>query len=296
MPDTPVAATAGGYADQRSVIEASSSGVAWPAVIGGAFASVALAVLLFTLGSGLGLASVSPWAHAGASVTTVTVVTGVWLIVMHWLASALGGYLTGRLRTKWAGLHTHEVFFRDTANGFLSWAVASVVGAVIVASAAASIVSGTASVGTSVASGIAGGATQATAGSDGAGKGPSAYLLDRLFRGDTQGAPGSDADVKAQAGQIILHGLSTGEIPDADRTYVAQLVSAQTGLSADEAGKRVDTLIADAKTAEVKAKQAVDATRKAGATASIFTALAMLIGAFIACAAAALGGQQRDEY
>ena len=296
MPDTPVAATAGGYVDHRSVIKSSSSGVAWPAVIGGAFASVALAVLLFTLGSGLGLASVSPWAHAGASITTVTVLTGVWLIVMHWLASALGGYLTGRLRTKWTGLHTNEVFFRDTANGFLSWAVASVVGAVIVASTAAFVVSGTASMGTSLASSIAGGATQAAAGSDGSSKGPSAYLLDRLFRSDNAGASGSDSDVKTQAGQIILHGLSTGDVPAADKTYVAQLVSAQTGLSADEAGKRVDTLIADAKAATVKAQQAVDATRKAGATASIFTALAMLIGAFIACAAAALGGQQRDEY
>ena len=118
MPDTPMTGAAGGYVDQRSVVESSASGVAWPAIIGGAFASVALAVLLFTLGSGLGLASVSPWANTGASVTTVTVMTGIWLIVMHWLASGLGGYLTGRLRTKWAGLHTHEVFFRDTANGF----------------------------------------------------------------------------------------------------------------------------------------------------------------------------------
>jgi len=112
MPDTPMAGEAGEYLGQRSVIEVSSSGVAWPAIIGGAFASVALAVLLFTLGTGFGLASVSPWARAGASVTTVTVVTGVWLIVLHWLASGLGGYLTGRLRTKWVGLHTHEVFFQ----------------------------------------------------------------------------------------------------------------------------------------------------------------------------------------
>jgi hypothetical protein len=83
-----------------------------------------------------------------------------WLIVMHWLASGLGGYLTGRLRTKWAGLHTHEVFFRDTANGFLSWAVASVVGAVIVTSTAAFVVSGTAAIATGVAGGAANGAMQ----------------------------------------------------------------------------------------------------------------------------------------
>ena len=296
MPDTPMAGEAGEYLGQRSVIEVSSSGVAWPAIIGGAFASVALAVLLFTLGTGFGLASVSPWARAGASVTTVTVVTGVWLIVLHWLASGLGGYLTGRLRTKWVGLHTHEVFFRDTANGFLSWAVASVTGVMIVAATSAFVVSETASTGASVASNIAGSATQAATRSDGPDTGPSAYLVDRLFRTHKPGTPGLDTDTKAQTGQIIRNGLVTGDVPAADKIYLAQLVSAHTGVSPEEAGTRVDQLIADAKTAESKALQTIDAARKAGATLSIFTALAMLIGAFVACAAAALGGQQRDEY
>ena len=107
-------------------LKSSSSGVSWPAIIGGAFAAAALSLILLALGSGFGLASVSPWSNSGASLTSFTAMTAVWLIVVQWLASGLGGYLTGRLRTKWAGLHTHEVFFRDTANGFLSWAVASV--------------------------------------------------------------------------------------------------------------------------------------------------------------------------
>ncbi|ERR1017187_2892190 len=292
MPDTPMTGATGGYVDQRSVAESSASGVAWPAIIGGAFASVALAVLLFTLGSGLGLASVSPWANTGATVTTVTVMTGIWLIVMHWLASGLGGYLTGRLRTKWAGLHTHEVFFRDTANGFLSWAVASVAGAVIVVTTAAFVVSGTAAIATGVAGGTAKGVIQSASPATG----PSAYLLDRLFRADRPNAAGADADAKAQAGQIILNGLATGDVPAPDKAYLAQLVSAHTGVAPDEAAKRVDQVIADAKTAEVKVQQGADAARKAGATLTIFTGLAMLIGAFIACAAAALGGQQRDVY
>jgi hypothetical protein len=208
--------------------------------------------------------------------------TGIWLIVLHWLTSGLGGYLTGRLRTKWAGLHTHEVFFRDTANGFLSWAVASVIGAVLVASTAAFVVSGTAA----IATGVAGGAAQA----------PSAYLLDRLFRSDRPNATGTTADIKAQTGQIILTGLKAGDISAPDKAYLAQLVSTQTGVAPDEAAKRVDQVINDAKAAEIKVQQAADATRKAGATLAIFTGLAMLIGAFIACAAAALGGQRRDMY
>lgn len=155
MQTMPMTGSAGVYAD--GPVESSSSGVAWPAIIGGAFAAAALSLILFALGSGFGLASVSPWSDPGASLTTFTIATGVWFIIVQWLASALGGYLTGRLRTKWAGLHTHEVFFRDTANGFLSWAVASVIVAAFLASATASVVGGV----TRVATGAVSGATQA---------------------------------------------------------------------------------------------------------------------------------------
>ena len=292
MADTLMSDVVAGSGERRSAVESSASGVSWPAIIGGAFASLSLAVLLLTLGSGLGLASVSPWANTGATVTTVTVVTGIWLIVLHWLASGLGGYLTGRLRTKWTGLHTHEVFFRDTANGFLSWAVASVVGAVIVATTAAFVVSGTAAVATSIAGGAAKGAAQSSSPTSDS----SAYLLDRLFRTDRPSAAGADTDAKAQTGRIILNGLATGDVPAPDKSYLAQLVSAHTGVAPDEAAKRVDQAIGDAKAAKVKVQQGADAARKAGATLAIFTGLAMLIGAFIACVAAALGGQQRNVH
>jgi hypothetical protein len=98
--------------------EASSSAVSWAAIIAGAFAALALAVVLTTLGTGLGLTTISAWPNSGASVTTFAISTGIGLIVVQWLSSALGGFITGRLRTKWTGLHTHEVFFRDTAHGF----------------------------------------------------------------------------------------------------------------------------------------------------------------------------------
>ena len=107
---------------------------------------------------------------------------------------------------------------------------------------------------------------------------------------------GESADFKAQSRQIILNGIGAGDVPAADKIYLAQLVSARTGLSSADAATRVDAVLANAKAAEVKVQQVADAARKAGATLSIFTALALLIGAFIACVAAALGGQQRDEY
>ena len=119
MPEVLMVDTTDVYAENEQPVETSTSGVAWPAIIGGVFAAVALTLILLALGSGFGLASVSPWFGFGASATTFTVMTAVWLIVTQWLASGLGGYLTGRLRTKWVGLHTHEVLFRDTANGMV---------------------------------------------------------------------------------------------------------------------------------------------------------------------------------
>ena len=120
--------------------EAHSSGVSWGAVFGGAFVAAAFYLILLALGAGLGLSAVSPWSNIGASASTVGSAAIIWLILMQIIASALGGYLTGRLRTRWALIHTDEVYFRDTANGFLAWAVALVISVTFLASAAASMV------------------------------------------------------------------------------------------------------------------------------------------------------------
>ncbi len=263
--------------------EISTSGVAWPAIIGGAFAAAALSLILIALGSGFGLAAVSPWSSVGASATTFTFTTAVWLIVTQWLASGLGGYLTGRLRTKWVGLHTHEVFFRDTANGFLAWATATAIGAALLAAAASSLVGGAAS----------GARQEATPRSDAS---PMAYFVDGLYRTDHPSANISDADVRAQSSRILVTGMLAGDVPAADKAYLAQLVVARTGVSPPAAEQRVDAVIAQTKAAEAKARQVADAARKAGMYLAIFTGLSMLVGAFIACVAATLGGQQRDEY
>jgi hypothetical protein len=288
------------YTERPLPVEAPLSGVSWPAVIGGAFTAAAVSLILLALGSGFGLASISPWSGSGASVTTFTIVGGIWLIVTQWLASGVGGYVTGRLRTKWAGLHTHEVFFRDTANGLIMWAVAAVIGAVMLASAASAVVSGTAHMVGTVAGGTTAGAAQGAAQSAvGRGAGaadPNAYFVDNLFRTDRASPNTSDAEIKAESARILANGLRNGEVSSSDRTYLAQLIAARTGLSQADAEKRVDAVLAQAKEAESKARQLADTARKEGAYASIFTALSMLIGAFIACAAAALGGQQRDQY
>jgi len=120
--------------------EANTSGISWAAVAAGAFAIAALALILLMLGVGLGLSSISPWAPAGPSLRAIGAATIVWLILTQALASAMGGYLAGRLRTKWAGIHSDEVYFRDTAHGFLAWVVGVVITAAFLTSAATSIV------------------------------------------------------------------------------------------------------------------------------------------------------------
>jgi len=120
-------------------VESSASAVEWAAIVGGALGAVGISIIFFTLGSGLGLSTVSPWSFSNPSPATFGVIAGIWLIVTQWLASAIGGYLTGRLRTKWVGIRTDEVFFRDTAHGFLAWALATILAAAFFALAAAAI-------------------------------------------------------------------------------------------------------------------------------------------------------------
>jgi hypothetical protein len=265
--------------------ESPRSAVSWGAVIGGAFAAATLTVVLVALGSGFGLASVSPWPYAGASATSFKVMTAIWLIVVQWLSSGFGGYLTGRLRTKWVGVHTHEIFFRDSANGFLAWAAATIIVAVVLSSGISSLVGGAAQ-----------GATQAAgSGMAGSAANPSAYFVDTMFRSDTPNANASEQDVKSETGRIIAKAIEEGDLSAANRTYLAKLVAARTGLTQPDAEKRVNDVFAQAKDAEMKVRQAVDDARKAAAHLAIFTAVSMLIGALIAAAAGALGGAHRDE-
>jgi hypothetical protein len=269
--------------------ESSKSAVSWPAIIAGAVAATATSVLLLALGSGLGLISTSPWPGDGASAGKVAAIAAVWFVAMQWIASGLGGYLTGRLRTKWVGTHDHEVFFRDTAHGFVTWAFATVLMSIVVASGASSILGTAVHAGATVSSGVAQSASNAAPVAT-----VSGYDVDTLFRSTQPAQNTSAADARAETTRILAKGLTTGDVAAADRAYIAQIITVRTGISQPDAEKRVDDVIAQSNAAQTKARQAADEARKAAATASILTALSMLIGAFIACAAAALGGRERD--
>ncbi len=201
--------------------ESPVSAVSWAAIIGGAFAIAAIGLILLALGAGLGFASVSPWSGSGASATTFTVAAAIWLLVVQWLSAAFGGYLTGRLRTKWVSVHSDEIYFRDTAHGFLAWAVAAVITAAVLASATSSVIGGAARVvGTAAQSAAPGSTANAASGSPALD--PTAYLVNELFRSDHPDLSASLPAARAEATPIIVRGLSEGGMPAADKAYLTR--------------------------------------------------------------------------
>jgi len=274
---------------ESSTVHAKSA-ASWQAIIAGAFVAVAVSLILLALGSGLGFASVSPWSDRGVSATTFTVTTAIWLIVMQWISAGFGGYIAGRLRIRWVGTHTHEVFFRDTAHGLVTWAVATVLIAAIVATSFVSALGGGVRAVSDVASAGVRGAMSAVS-SPG-----SIYSIDKLFRSAASASAPAAGDPRIEAGHIIANAAVTGSVSDEDRAYLADVVAAKSGVSQADAQKRVDDFIATAMQAEAKVKAEADTARKAAAEASIYMALSLLVGAFIASVAAALGGRLRDEH
>jgi hypothetical protein len=258
--------------------EAYSAGVSWAAVIGGGFVSAALALILLALGTGLGFASVSPWSNMSALSSTIGMAAIAWLIVTQIIASAMGGYLAGRLRTKWVDVHTDEVYFRDTAHGFLVWALGLVVTAAFLGSAATSI------------SGMAAqrGSVPTATGADTSIVNPNGYFVDTLFRSSTAVTDRNDALERAEADRIFVRGLRQGALPSADKTYLAQLISAKTGLSQADAENRANTVFDEA-------QQSADAARKKLSHLSLWLFVALLSGAFCASYAGTIGGRQRDH-
>jgi hypothetical protein len=279
----------------------SPSAVSWPAIIAGAFVAAAVSLVFFALGSGLGFAAISPWPGRGVSGVSVAVTAAIWLILTQWISAGVGGYIAGRLRTRWIGTHTHEVFFRDTAHGFITWAVASVLVTATLAAALSSTVAGAGHLTGSV-MGAAGRHAMHEASPNSGEMMPQAasgadYALDRLLRpADASAAALPVSDPKPQVAHIIANAVATGNLSEADRAYLAQLVAQRSGVSPQDAQKRVDDFTASAMDAEAKVKAAADTARKRAAEASIYLALSLLVGAFIASVSAALGGRLRDQH
>lgn len=267
-----------------------ASAVSWAAIFAGAVVAAATALILITLGAGLGFAALPALAGRHGSAVAFAVSSAIWLIVTQWLTAAVGGYVTGRLRTRWVNVHTHEVFFRDTAHGLVTWALGTILGAFLAVG----------TLGSAMGAGMRGAGALASSTSEQSLR----YGIDTLLRPASSDAASSAAETTAgvsataaaadegdydQVARILLHGLAQPEAPTADRDYLAHWVAKRAGVPVADARQRVDDTISEL-------RQAADKARKTAATTAIFTALSLLIGAFIACVAAALGGRLRDTH
>ncbi len=281
--------------------EASGSAVSWAAIFAGAVAAAALSLVLFILGIGLGLSSISAWSGQGADGETIGWASIAWLAFIQLASAGLGGYLAGRLRTKWVGLHTDEVYFRDTAHGFLAWALATVMMAALAGSVAGSAVSGTVKAASGVVAGAgqalggvataAGSAAQGALANNAAGSATEAssndgdralsYWVDSLLRKNGSGpaalnpSGSSDSGMLTQQnsyrspGQdlgeittIFLHALQTGTLSEADAQYVGSVVARNTGLSENEARTRVADTFAQIQDQRQQAEQKIDEAKQ----------------------------------
>ncbi len=299
----------------HEAMRVNASAVSWSAILAGAAATAAMALILLMLGTGLGLSSVSPWAYSGVSATTFGVSTILWLTFTQLVASGMGGYLAGRLRTRWVSVQLDEVYFRDTAHGFLAWAVAALATAALLTSVIGSIVSGGIQAGGVAATAAAATTSGASGGSDMVKWEPMGYFVDSLFRkdinasanvltpDDISGMPRVTPEpitvgFRHEVTRIFMNSIRTGSLPAEDTRYVGQLVTQRTGLAQLDAEKRVlDTYArvqAKLREAETATKEAADSARKAFIYASLWLFISLLIGAFVASFAATYGGRQRD--
>ena|SRR5450631_130090 len=266
-----------------------ASAVSWPAIIAGAAVTAALLLLLLALGSGIGFSVMNPWSTGGGIETTkAATVAGIYLTLAAVMASAVGGYLAGRLRHLWLGTHPHEAFFRDTAHGLISWAVATLAGAAVLGSAAAGITG-------SAAKEAAHGAIMAQAH-----EGAFPALTDRLFAYDyvaISKAPGGQPNIgiardydgdRATAARILGRSALQGRaLSDDERQSLAAIVAVRTGIALPDAEKRVAAVEADA-------RNAAETARHVAMMLSFWLVASMLAGALASSLAAWEGGAVRD--
>ncbi|HSN17547.1 MAG TPA: hypothetical protein VLV87_05000 [Gammaproteobacteria bacterium] len=293
----------------------SGHAVSWAAIFAGAFVAAGVSLILALIGAGVGLGAATSWVHPGATVAKLGAATIIWLAIIQIIASWLGGYLAGRLRAAWPGLHTHEVYFRDTAHGLITWALATLAVATIFASTMSSIAGGTAK----EAANAVGGAGQAalTASAAGAGNSqpgagsqpsPFSYFGDQLLRSSANNGNGGKQSVPPPGSQpsshevarILADAAAQGGMTEQDRQYLAQIVAQRTGVSEAQAEQKVNSTFSAMQSriqsAKDKAKQAADDARKASAAASLWFGITLLIGAFVASWSATFGGRRRDKY
>lgn len=274
-----------------------SPGVSWGAILAGAASAAALSFILLILGFGLGLSAVSPWSNSGASLAAIGISSIVWVAITQIASSGLGGYIAGRLRVRWASVHSDEIYFRDTAHGLITWAVATLAAAVLLTTTLTTVLGGglqaTATVGGRVMDGAANAVSNLASESD-------SYFTDALLRDSSRAGDGASADsARAEIATIFIRSLSRGEFNADDTQYVGSVISRFTGLSQREAETRVEQVFEQAQLAALEienaAREAADTARQSASYSALWMFIALLSGAFFASLMATFGGKQRDS-
>jgi hypothetical protein len=269
--------------------------VDWPAVIGGIVMASAISLVLLAFGSAVGLSFADFDAGPDVNPIWIAIAAASWLLWVQISSFMAGGYVTGRMRRRFNDATEDESDIRDGVHGLLVWAGALVVGAIIAVGgigAAVTAVGNAVGTATMAASNVADDAAESGA------LDPQAYFVDTLFRAPPGASPaaGSLQDFRGEATRILANGAVAGTVSDADKAYLAQMVSANTGLSPDEANTRVNEVLAAVDDAKAKAAEAAEEARKWTVLGAFLTAASLLVSGAGAYWAAMKGGNHRDKH
>lgn len=278
---SPSASAAGGR-EQSSYVD-------WPAIIAGVALASAISVVLISFGSAVGLNFLEFEYGNGPNPIFVGIAAATWLLWVQISSFMAGGYLTGRLRRRYFDANEDESDLRDGAHGLLVWAGAVILGTIIAVNglgAAANTIGSAAATVTTAASNTAEGAADAMD--------PNAYFIDTMFRSNQPAANAEEA--RAEAGRIFAQAaLGDGTVAEADRTYLASVVAANTGLTPEESQARVDQTIQSVATARDEAADAARIARNTTIIAAFLLSASLLVSAIGAYWAAQKGGNHRDK-
>ena len=265
-----------------------SSYVDWAAIIAGIVLATAISVVLISFGSAVGLNFLDFGYGTGVNPIVVGIVAASWFLWVQISSFMAGGYLTGRLRRRHFDANEDESDLRDGAHGLLVWAGAAVLGSIIAIGgigAAASTVGNVAATATNAASNVAEGTADNLD--------PNAYFIDTMFRSNQ---PVEAAVARDEAGRIFTQAaLNDGTFAEADRTYLANIVAANTGIAPAEAQTRVDQAIANVEAARQDAIEAARIARNTAIISAFLLAASLLISAIGAFWSAQKGGNHRDN-
>jgi hypothetical protein len=223
------------------------------------------------------------------SAVGLAIALGLWLVWVQVSSFMAGGYVTGRMRRRAYDATEHESDVRDGMHGLVMWGTGVLVGALFLALSAG----GAATTAATAAGGAAQAAVEKMANAA-QGTNPFSQAVDTAFRSSRPEA-GNSADARNEAMAIVARGVANGDIPEADRTYLAQVIAARTNVPEDEAKTRVDTMITNAQQAAEEAKQKAQRAKHFAVIAAFLAAASLAISAAAAFWAAGMGGRHRDE-